>query len=130
MKKGFRGKQLEGIVDKICSDEKMWLDIMMTEELSLTESKNIHPLNEAIVVGSAAMVGSLIPLAPFFFMSVTSAIPISLAISGFALFAAGVYKGKTTSGSWWKTGIEMVLIGLASAFIGYVVGSWAGNYFA
>ncbi|MFH2106866.1 MAG: VIT1/CCC1 transporter family protein [Candidatus Micrarchaeota archaeon] len=130
MKKGFRRKQLAGIVDKICSNERMWLDVMMTEELSLTESKNIHPMNEAFVVGASAMVGSLIPLAPFFFMDVQSAIFPSLVISGIALFVAGAYKGKTTSGSLWKTGIEMVLIGLASAFIGYVVGSWAGNYFA
>ena len=44
MKKGFRGRQLEGIVKKICSDDKMWLETMMTEELGLIESKDINPL--------------------------------------------------------------------------------------
>ncbi len=129
MKKGFRGKQLEGIVDKITGDKKMWLDTMMTEELNLSESREINPLREAVVVGLASFVGSLIPLAPFFFMQVNAAIAPSLGMTAFVLFLAGAYKGKTTAGEWWKTGIEMMVIGMAAAFIGYLVGSWAGSVF-
>src|SRR3989338_7184742 len=33
--KGFRGKQLEGIVKKIILDKKLWLETMMAEELRL-----------------------------------------------------------------------------------------------
>ncbi|HLC69171.1 MAG TPA: VIT1/CCC1 transporter family protein [Candidatus Bilamarchaeaceae archaeon] len=129
MKKGFRGRQLEGIVKKITSNEKTWIDVMMTEELGLAESKDINPLREGAVVGGAAFVGSLIPLFPFFFMSVQAAMPPSLILSALALFFAGAYKGKITLGKWWKTGIELMLIGLAAAFIGYLVGSWAGTMF-
>jgi len=129
MKKGFRGMQLEQIVDKICSDEKLWLETMMTEELGLSESKDIKPLNEGIVVGLAAMAGSLVPLAPFFFSSVQSAVIPALTISSIALFAAGAYKGKITLGSWWKAGLEMMIIGMGAAFVGYAIGSWAGGVF-
>ena len=34
-KKGFRGKQLEGIVKKITSNKQLWLETMMAEELKL-----------------------------------------------------------------------------------------------
>ena len=129
MKKGFRNKQLEGIVQKICSDEKTWLETMMTEELGLSESKDINPISEGIVVGVSAMVGSLIPLSPFFLLSVKAATLPALIISSLALFFTGAYKGKTTLGEWWKTGLEMMIIGMAAAFIGYVVGSWAGGIF-
>ncbi len=129
MKKGFRGKQLEGIVKKICSDEKTWLETMMTEELGLSESKEINPMGEAFVVGVSAMVGSLIPLAPFFFASISAATIPAMTISALALFFTGAYKGKTTLGKWWKTGVEMMLIGMAAAFIGYAVGAWAGTVF-
>jgi len=129
MKKGFRGKQLEAIVNKICSNEKMWLETMMTEELGLAESKDIRPISEGFVVGFSAFVGSFIPLAPFFFLSVNAAVMPALIISALALFATGAYKGKTTLGEWWKTGIEMMIVGLAAAFIGYAVGAWAGTRF-
>jgi len=129
MKKGFRGKQLEGIVNKICGDNKMWLETMMTEELGLSESKDIKPVNEGFVVGASAMAGSLIPLAPFFFFAAKSAIAPSLALSGLALFCIGAYKGKATVGEWWKAGLEMAAIGLAAAFIGYAIGAWAGGVF-
>lgn len=126
MKKGFSGKQLEQIVDKICGDEAMWLDTMMTEELGLSESKDINPVSEGVVVGVSALVGSFIPLTPFFFMPVEAAILPSLALSAIALFVTGAYKGKTTTGVWWKTGLEMMVVGLVAAFIGYAIGAWAG----
>ncbi|MEK6982677.1 MAG: VIT1/CCC1 transporter family protein [Candidatus Micrarchaeota archaeon] len=127
MKKGFKGKDLEGIVKHIISDEKLWLETMMTEELGLSESADINPTKEGIVVGISAFVGSLIPLTPFFFMNVVSASYVSLFVSAISLFAIGAYKGKTTLGTWWKTGLEMMVIGLAAAFIGFLVGFLAGE---
>ncbi len=127
MKKGFRGKQLKKIVDTICSNEKRWLDVMMTEELGLSESKHINPLSEGAVVGLSALVGSLLPLIPFFLFSPLQAIVPAIVIAVIALFIAGAYKGKTTLGKWWKTGIEMAVIGLAAALIGYAVGLLAGK---
>ncbi len=126
MKKGFQGKQLEDIVEKICSNEERWLQTMMTDELGLSESKDINPISEGAVVGVSAFIGSLIPLFPFFILSVQGAILPALCISAVALFCTGAYKGKTTLGTWWKTGIEMMVIGLLAAFIGYLIGAWAG----
>ncbi len=126
MKKGFRGKQLKSIVAKICSDKKLWLETMMTEELNLSESKDIQPMREGAIVGISAMVGSIIPLLPFFFLSPQAAILPSLILSIIALFVTGAYKGKITIGSWWKSGIEMAAIGIAAALIGYAIGILVG----
>ncbi len=73
-KKGFRGKQLNDIVKKITLDKKVWLNVMMNEELGLTESGSKNPVGEGFVVGVSAVIGSLIPLLPFFFMPVSNAI--------------------------------------------------------
>ncbi|MFH1247206.1 MAG: VIT1/CCC1 transporter family protein [Candidatus Micrarchaeota archaeon] len=128
MKKGFRGKQLEKIVDKICKNEKLWLDTMMADELRLSESKDINPISEGVIVGIASFVGSLLPLiAFFFFLDPRSAIIPSILFSVICLFAIGAYKGKTTLGSWWKSGIEMSAIGMAAAIIGYAVGMLVGG---
>ncbi len=126
LKKGFRGKELAKIVKTICSNRKRWLDTMMTEELGLSESKDIDPIREAIVVGLSSTVGSFIPLAPFFFLAPQFGIIPAIVITTVALFIAGAYKGKTTLGTWWKSGIEMAIIGIAAALIGYAIGVLVG----
>ncbi|VVC00999.1 VIT family protein [uncultured archaeon] len=121
-KKGFRGKALDAIVKQITSDKKLWLQTMMREELGLYESEFLDPTREAIVVGIASVVGSLIPLVPFFFMPVAPAMIASVALSIVVLFIGGSLKAKITTGVWWKSGMEMAIIGGSAAILGYFVG--------
>ncbi|MBI2079573.1 VIT1/CCC1 transporter family protein [Candidatus Micrarchaeota archaeon] len=126
MKKGFKGKELETVVNKICSDEKVWLDIMMAEELGLAPVESKNPVMEGVIVGASAVVGSLIPLIPFFFLPLDSAIIPSIVISAVALFLTGAYKGKTTIGNWFRSGVEMMVIGFVAAMAGYLIGLYLG----
>ncbi len=127
--KGFSGKLLEDIVEKITSDEEVWLDEMMKYELGLQPVDTKSAFSSGVVVGFAAVVGSIIPLLPFFFLStfqfsINQAILISLAITAVTLFAAGAYKAKVTVGDWKKSGLEIAVIGIVSALVGYVVGQF------
>lgn len=128
-KKGFRGSLLDSIVKKITSSKKLWLDTMMTDELKLSSKQLENPLKSAMIVGLSALVGSTIPLLPFFFVSVKAGILVSLIISTFALFFTGVLKAKFTIGNWLKNGIEMALIGMITALAGYGVGVVLGKIF-
>jgi len=125
-RKGFKGKMLDAIVKQITSDKKVWLEFMMREELRLDEPETKNPLKSAVLVGFSALAGSLLPLLPFFFLSVSQAIPVSIVVAALVLFAAGAIKAKLTVGTWWKSGVEMTLIGTLSAVIGYAVGAWLG----
>lgn len=126
-KKGFRGKALANIVRHITSDEKLWLEVMMSEELGLADAKNINPRREALVVGLSSFGGSLIPLAPFVLMGdVRAAMMVSAGISLLTLFAAGAIKARITIGNWFKSGIEMLAIGGLAGIAGYVVGVLLG----
>jgi VIT1/CCC1 family predicted Fe2+/Mn2+ transporter len=124
-KKGFRGKLLKDIVKHIVSNKKIWLDTMMEEELGLSK-KFINPVKSAIVVGLAALIGSGIPLIAFFFFSIKSAMYISLVISAIVLFITGAVEGKITVGHWFKKGIQLTIIGMAAAGIGFLVGKLFG----
>lgn len=126
MKKGLRGKELDAVVNKICSDEKVWLDVMMKEELGLTESESIEPVKEGVIVGVSSLVGSLIPLVPFFFFPVSFSMPLAFVISVAVLFAAGALKAKWTIGDWLRSGSEMAAIGTLAAVSGYVIGTLLG----
>ena len=125
-KKGFRGKQLEDIVKKITSNKKLWLETMMAEELKMFPEDYEKPLKSTAIVGLSAVVGSLVPVIPFFIFDVKLGMAYALALSIAALFIVGAAKAKVTIGSWQKSGIEMAVVGTLAALVGYLVGSLLG----
>lgn len=121
---GFAGKILDNIVDIITSDKKIWLKVMMEQELKLAPIERKDALPAAGIVGISALIGSFIPLAPFFFLTITWSIAVSLIVSSVALFIVGLYKARMTLGrKLTRSGLEMMLIGMISAFVGYLIGS-------
>lgn len=120
--KGFQGKLLEEIVKVVTSDEKVWLDTMMSDELHLERVEGGRPYTAAFIVGLSAILGSIIPLFPFFFVTVQTGIYISLVVSAVVLFIVGAVKAKMTIGHVAKSGLEMAIIGIVSALAGYAVG--------
>ena len=121
-KKGFDGETLDKIVDVITSNPDVWVNVMMSEEFQLTPPEKSRAVNSALLVGFSALVGSIIPLIPFFFLSINLSIGISIIISALTLFVVGVYKARVTVGKPFRSGMEMAIIGTVSALAGYVVG--------
>ena len=120
--RGFEGETLEKIVEVITSNPDVWVNVMMSEELRLTPPERTNAFRSAIIVGISALVGSLIPLLPFFFLTVGLSIGLSIVIAAVTLFIVGVYKARVTVGKPFRSGIQMAVIGTISALAGYVVG--------
>ena len=125
-KKGFRGKQLESIVRKITSDKKLWLETMMADELKMFPGDYEKPLKSAAIVGLSAVIGSLVPVIPFFIFNVKLGMGYALVLSIAALFIVGSIKAKVTIGDWKRSGLEMAIVGTVAALVGYFVGSLLG----
>ncbi len=121
-RKGFEGDLLEDIINRITADEDVWVAEMMSEEHQLAPTTRTDAFRSAIIVGIAAVVGSLIPLVPFLFLPVTLSIILAVVISAITLFIVGVYKARTTVGNPTKSGLEMAVIGTVSALAGYLIG--------
>lgn len=121
--KGFSGELLEGIVETITASPDVWVAVMMSEELQLQPVDRRTALRSAIIVGIAAIVGSLIPLVPFLFVPVSTGILLSIGFSALVLFIVGVVKARMTVGHPGKSGLEMAVIGTVSALVGYAVGA-------
>jgi len=128
MLKGFSGKQLEEIVQTITSDVNRWVEVMMAEELKISPVEERGLLRSAGIVGVAAIVGSLVPVVPFFGLPVWVAIWGSIALAGASLFVVGAYKAKATVGVWWKSGLQLLGIGLVTALIGYAIGAAVARF--
>lgn len=121
---GFKGQLLDQVVEKITSNKEVWLKAMMEQELKLEPVNRREAVSSAIIVGISAIVGSFIPLTPYFFLPVKEATIVSLIISSLSLFAVGYYKAKKTLGRQLiKQGIEMMVIGMVSAMVGYLIGT-------
>ncbi|HSX40157.1 MAG TPA: VIT1/CCC1 transporter family protein [Candidatus Saccharimonadales bacterium] len=120
-KKGFSGAVLDEIVETTCKDKKVWVDFMMAEELHIAPVKTKEVLKSAVIVTIATMIGHFVPLLPFFFFVHGQGVIISVIISAVTLFVVGWYQAVTLIGSWWKSGVRMVLIGLGAAFVGFFI---------
>jgi predicted membrane protein (TIGR00267 family) len=120
--KGFTGKLLNDIVDHITSNDKLWVDTMMREELEIKPiiKKDVNVY--AIVVGFSTFVGAFIPLIPYFFIKPSVALIASLILSVIVLAVIGVYKASVTLGNVYKSALQMVLIGMGAAIVGYLIG--------
>lgn len=122
--KGFVGKQLDEIVDAITSDDERWVEVMLKEEFGLSPVEGSGVLKTAAIVGCAAVLGSLIPLIPFFGLPINWAVWAALALTGVSLFVVGVVKARLTVGDWWKSGLLLSGIGMVTALVSYWIGLW------
>ncbi|MCI4320454.1 MAG: VIT1/CCC1 transporter family protein [Thermoplasmata archaeon] len=120
---GYQGDQLDELLDHICGNPKAMLEFMMAFELKLSPVAATAPRASASVVGSATLIGHLVPLIPFFVLiDVFQGAVLAVILSAVALFAIGWYEAKITAGRWWRNGLQMLAIGLAGGFAGFLIG--------
>ena len=120
--KGFTGDLLERVVDTITANRDAWLTTMMDEELHLQPVESPDIFRSAIVITIATLIGHLIPLLPFVWASRETALVIGIVLSALVLFGVGAYQAVTLVGDWRKKGLQMLVIGLGAAAIGFAIG--------
>lgn len=120
--KGFTGELLDRVVDTITGNRDAWLATMMDEELHLQPVESPDILRSAVVSTLATLIGHLIPLLPFVWLSRTTALIIGFVLSAAVLFGVGTYEAVSLTGDWRKKGLQMVVIGLGAAAIGFLIG--------
>lgn len=125
-RKGFTGQDLDRAVEIITSDKEIWVKTMMQEELGILEESG-HPFFNGLSTFVSFIVAGFIPLL-FFVMAL--AIPsleqytfsMSVILTGLTLFVVGSIRVLVTRTSWWRSGLEMLIVGGAAALGAYLVG--------
>ena len=121
-KKGFAGPLLEQIVSHITADPARWSGVMMREELGFGAEVDQSPLRSGLTVGLSYLVGAMVPVAPYFFVSPPGGVLASALATVAVLFGVGAAKTVITSRSWWRSGFESMAIGIAAAAVTYGAG--------
>jgi len=123
--RGFEGELLERVVEKITSNPRTWLRVMMTEELGLSAAFG-RPLGAAGVVFVAFIAGGVVPVAPFLFLEGFPALATAFAATAVALMLAGGIRSRYTGERPWAAGLELVAMAAigfgAATLIGRLVG--------
>lgn len=119
---GFSGEMLEKVVDHVSQDSQQWARINMANVRNLQPVQGNGLLFDAVLVGISAILGSLVPLLPFFFLPATLAVWIGLALTAIVLYAIGAIKARLTVGKPYRSGLQMAAIGMVAALAGFVIG--------
>lgn len=120
--KGFSGTLLDQVVATITANRDKWVSTILEEERHLQPVANADVMRSSVVITAATLVGHLIPLFPFLFLSRGPALVLAVILSAVVLFGVGAYQAITRIGSWWRQGARMILIGLGAAGLGFAIG--------
>ncbi|MBK7935628.1 MAG: VIT1/CCC1 transporter family protein [Lewinellaceae bacterium] len=121
--KGMQADEADRMVQSLLTDKQAFLQEKMKQELEMDTSA-IFPLREGWITGLATAVGAAIPVIPFLITEGIPAIAASFIISMLAHFAVGAARSFFTGRSFWKSGVEMFVVGFGIAIAGYFLGEW------
>ncbi|PIQ82596.1 MAG: hypothetical protein COV76_02890 [Candidatus Omnitrophica bacterium CG11_big_fil_rev_8_21_14_0_20_64_10] len=124
--KGFEGEDLEMVVRRITADPKVWLRVMMEEELGLIVDSFDNPWVVGGVTAGSYASAAFLPIIPYLLMPPAGAYLWSVGVSIGVLFLLGAGRTFLTKTPPLKSGLEMLLIGLLAAGVGYGIGRLAG----
>jgi vacuolar iron transporter family protein len=119
--KGISAPQAQALASQVMADPQRALEEKVREELRIGEASST-PMREAWITGTATAVGAFIPVAPFLFDTGPAAIWASFALAMISHFAVGAARSFFTGRGVFRSGMDMFLVGLGVAVIGYFVG--------
>ena len=116
------------LAQEVMSDPERALQEKIQAELKIGES-HTTPFREGWITGIATAVGAFIPVAPFLFIRGSTAIWISFTLAMFSHFAVGAARSLFTGRGLFRSGIDMFVVGLGVAGVGYLVGKLLEHFF-
>ena len=125
--KGFEGELLEKVVEVITADRDRWVDVMMKEELEMSEESK-SSLGMGFVTFLSFLAVGFIPLTVYVIDYITGTFPYNLFLSAsiltsIAFVLVGWLKARVTRTSIFRGIMESVLLGGIAAALAY----WVGN---
>jgi vacuolar iron transporter family protein len=119
--KGIPAMQADTIAAQVMLDPAKALEEKVREELKIGDATST-PMREAWITGIATAVGAFIPVAPFLFDTGPAAIWASFIVAMVSHFGIGAARSFFTGRGVFRSGMDMFLVGLGVAVIGYFVG--------
>jgi VIT1/CCC1 family predicted Fe2+/Mn2+ transporter len=129
-KKGFKGNTLEEVTNTICSDRRLWLETMITEEYGLQKNDS-NPYISSITTFIAFVVVGAMPLLPFLASGINlqEKFLISTIVAGIMFFLVGAIKGLLFTKPIIISGVRTLLTGGTAASLAFLAGYILRDFF-
>ncbi|MDQ2668567.1 MAG: VIT1/CCC1 transporter family protein [Gemmatimonadota bacterium] len=121
--KGIDREHAFALATQVMADPEQMLAEQVQEELGISEAAS-SPLREAWITGTATAIGALIPVLPFFFLSGRTAAFVAFGVAMLSHWVVGAARAVFTGRGVFRSGIDMFVVGLGVAVVGYFVGEW------
>jgi vacuolar iron transporter family protein len=124
--KGVDRPTAERLATELMADPPRMLAEKVQEELGIGEP-HMSPMREGVVTGSSTAVGALIPVFPFLVWEGMTAVAVSFSLSMLSHWLVGAARSVFTGRSVFRSGLDMFVVGLGVAIVGYYVGEWVSR---
>lgn len=108
------------------SDKRLWVDEMLVWELGILPEET-HAVKTGIATFVAFVIAGFFPLIPYVARMSGNTFLYSIAITAVVLFGVGSLRSLVTKRNWFRSGIEMFLVGGVAASAAYFVGQWLSS---
>jgi VIT1/CCC1 family predicted Fe2+/Mn2+ transporter/rubrerythrin len=121
--KGLAPGEARQLAARMAERPEQMLKTLVSEELGLSADTFPSPWREGLSAGVFTALGAVVPIVPFFFTEGMPAVVASFVISTLAYFVVGAAKVLVTGRNWFRSGLEMLLIGLGVGVLTYFIGT-------
>ncbi len=121
-KTGLKGERLHRVADELTKSRKAWTHFLLEDRVGMAQENLPHPVLSGAVMFLAFLIAGTIVVVPFAIINNQGALIVSATISLATLFFVGAAKTQFTHRNAWVSGMENLLIGLATGVVGYAVG--------
>jgi VIT1/CCC1 family predicted Fe2+/Mn2+ transporter/rubrerythrin len=126
--RGIEAGMARQMAADVMRDSQRALDEQVREELKIGEA-HATPFKEGWLTGASTAVGAFIPVAPFLVFSGPTAAWIAFIIAMLSHFGVGAARSVFTGRGVIRSGIDMFVVGLGVAGVGYLVGDVVAKIF-
>ena len=123
--RGFEGGLLERVVDTITANPRVWLRVMMSEELGLSAHFG-RPAAAAAAVFVSFLAGGIVPVLPFLVAEGAPALLAAIGVTAAALLGAGAFRTRFTGERALPAGLELVAMAAVGVGVAYGIGRLVG----
>ena len=124
--KGMAPDAARVLATEVMADPARMLEEQVQEELGIADP-HMSALREAWITGTATAVGAFIPVLSFLIWNGATAIVLAFAISMLSHWIVGAARSVFTGRSVFRSGLDMFVVGLGVAVVGYFVGEWVAR---
>jgi len=124
--KGMAAESARALATEVMSSPERMLDEQVREELGIGDP-HMSPMREAWITGAATAIGAFIPVFPFLVWTGSTAVIIAFALAMGSHWIVGAARSVFTGRSVFRSGLDMFVVGLGVAAVGYFVGEWVAR---